>query len=146
MGRNKLVPAKDELRKMLDRGMTHGQIAELVYERTGARITPAAVSVARNRYGLKRQIPRYPQALPWRVKVEHNSRYVARMLRAHARRKAGLPLPPEVEKKLDTWINTLKVNNAVVHYNPNTEEGFFYVDPRPGIDTGLVRVPDEPER
>lgn len=146
MGRTKLVPAKDELRKMLSAGMSHGEIAQVVYERTGQRVTPAAVSVARLRYGLPAQAPKYVDALPWRVKVEHNTRYIARMLRAHARRKAGLPLPPETERRLDTWINTLKANNAVVHYQPNTEEGFFYVDPRPGIDRGLIRVPDEPAR
>ena len=63
------------------------------------------------------------------------------MLRAAARRDDGRGNSPVIEAQLDLFLRRLSELDAVVHYDPDTEEGFFRVPRRHGIDKGLVREP-----
>lgn len=44
------------------------------------------------------------------------------------------------QRQVPKWLAMLEENNAVVHYDPDTEEGFFYV-PREPQDDDIIRRP-----
>lgn len=144
MPRQRVLPAKDELISMVRRGMTQQEIVNETFDRTGVKVTRAAVSAALSRAGVQPQRPRYESLIPWKVKVAHGNNYALRMLRAEARRREGQELSEAEERRLASWKKLLKLNHAVVHYDPDTEQGFYYVDPRPQ-DKDLIRVPDSVE-
>jgi hypothetical protein len=62
------------------------------------------------------------------------------MLRAEARRRAGKDLTETDQNRLKNWMEMIKEEDAVVHYDPDTEEGFFYV-PRQEGDDDLIHRP-----
>jgi len=130
--RQRLIPEPSELRRLLAAGLTHAEIADLVYGRTGHRIRRGSVSTAIARAGLSSTAHRYPEQLPWRVKEEHSKHYAARMLRLLGRREQEGSLPPDLDRRLDAWLKRLEATGAVVAYAPHTEEGFFYVKPPKG--------------
>ncbi|WP_199818589.1 hypothetical protein [Streptomyces sp. NRRL F-4474] len=57
------------------------------------------------------------------------------------RRRAGKELTETDETRLASWLDTLKKNRTVVHYDPDTNEGFSYV-PRKAADNDIIRRPD----
>lgn len=115
-----------ELRRMVDSGLTHAQIAERVAAETGYPVAPKTVSAALSRAGETKQ-RRYERELPWRVKTDHLYRYEAQMLRALGKRNAGLPESEYARTRLDSWLRKLESNGLVVVYVPDTEEGFFLI-------------------
>jgi hypothetical protein len=81
-------------------------------------------------------------AIPWHpIRPEHRSRYLVRMLRAAARKDRGEKSAPVIEAQLDSFLRQARELDFVVHYDPETAEGFFRVPRRPGVDTWLVRDP-----
>jgi hypothetical protein len=62
------------------------------------------------------------------------------MLRAEARRRDGYELREFDEERLPVWLDYLRENDVVVHYDPELEEGFVYV-PREAGDKDIVRQP-----
>lgn len=81
-------------------------------------------------------------AIPWYpVRPEHRSRYLVRMLRAAARRNRGEKSAAVIEAQLDSFLKQVDELDFVVHYDPDTEEGFHRVARRHGIDQGLIRTP-----
>ena len=63
------------------------------------------------------------------------------MLRAEARRRAGIELRDDETAQLNSWIDRLKEDGTVVHYDGDIDEGWFYVPRRPDIDMDLIREP-----
>lgn len=107
-------------------------------------VTKAAVHVALTRSHLIRNPrPRYDDLIPWHVKTEHSNAYPLAMLRLEARRLRGKPISEAKLKYLENWKRRLKASNAVVGYHPDLEDGFYYTEARPGIDTGLIRIPQD---
>lgn len=97
----------------------------------------------RKNRGLPRRITRDDKLLPWEIKPEHRYSWAPTMLRFEARRRAGIkPLSEREEHELNAWLAGLERDNAVVHYDPDTEQGWFLVPPRKGIDNDLIREPD----
>ncbi|MET9861948.1 hypothetical protein ABZY93_22025 [Streptomyces smyrnaeus] len=92
----------------------------------------------RRRRGLDRRIVRNDDLIPWHVREEHRWVYPVTMLRVEARRRAGMPISTDDQHRLDSWKAMLEEEDAVVHYDPDTEDGFFYV-PREPQDTDLIR-------
>lgn len=132
MAAPRLIPDATELRRLVASGKTHAEIADLVYERTGQRVTRGAVSSAISRAGLSSPANRYKDHLPWKVRIEHAKHYAARMLRLLGRRDQGDTLSEADSRRLDAWLAKLEEENAIVAYAPHTEEGFFYVKPPRG--------------
>lgn len=95
----------------------------------------------RRRRGLDRRNTRSEDLLPWKLNDEHRHLYPAMMLRTEGRRRAGKPVAEDKAKKLAGWKTYLEENNLVVHYDPDTDEGFFLV-PREERDTDLIREPE----
>lgn len=79
--------------------------------------------------------------IPWTLAPQYRDSYPVKMLRREQRRRADLPLSEAHVAELDRWIDRLREEQVVVAYTPTT--GFVYVPARPGIDTDLIRVPDE---
>lgn len=127
----KILPPKHELKKMLDQGMTHREIAEAVSRQTGRPVNRSTVSAAITRAGLSGTAKKYPETLPWTVREKHLTHYAARMLRLLGRRRAGVQNSAEMDQRLDAWLRQLEESHSVVVYLPETEEGFFYVDGSP---------------
>lgn len=110
-------------------------------------VTKQAVSKAHRewRLGIEPRVS-YKAYIPWRVKAEHNNAYPQRMLRLYGDRQMGRPLSAAGERSLAKFVAGLEENDVVVHYDRDyqggTWGGGWMVTPRrPGIDTGLIRVP-----
>ncbi|WP_432482537.1 hypothetical protein [Kineococcus esterisolvens] len=65
------------------------------------------------------------------------------MLRAEGRLRAGVELKPAEADRLEAFKRGLREQGAVIHYDGDTEQGFFRVPAREGIDTDLIRVPPQ---
>lgn len=140
----RVLPSTDELKRMRDRGMSLRQIADHVFDTTGEKVTPAAISASLARAGHALTPQRYEELIPWRVQMRHQKHFYIRMLRLEGRRRAGLELRPEDERRLNDFIEELRDNRAVIHYNPEYgTDGFYAVPARPGVDTDLIRVPED---
>ncbi|WP_327292430.1 hypothetical protein [Streptomyces sp. NBC_01198] len=94
----------------------------------------------RTRNGIPRRIARNDELIPWFVREEHRWAYPITMLRQEARRREGLPLTDDYAGRLQSWLDILKEEDVVVHYDEETEEGWFYV-PREETDTDIIRTP-----
>lgn len=121
--------------------MTQAEIAEAIAARTNYQVSRSAVSVALSRAGLTKRV-RYATTLPWRLKVQHSDAYDAYMLRLAGRMEQGKPLSPDEKKRFASWKRRLDEAGCVVHYEPRSEQGFWWVPRRPGVDRGLIREPD----
>lgn len=147
------MPAKilpdNKMRQWVREGKTNAEIVRLLDTREHITITRQAVSVWKRRAGLDVK-PEPPRRLPWKVREEHRQMSAARVIRNWVRMESGEDIP-EVEARRVTYaLNELaKVaderewkHGAVFHYDGDTEEGWFVVARRPGVDTGIYRVPD----
>ncbi len=123
-----LVPSKDVLTRWQREGLTQVQMVERHERETGVRVTRAAIASAMVRYGLSEEKPRYSETLPWKVKTDHLTEYPARMLRLLGRRQIGGELNASEDQRLDSWLAMLKRERAVVGYDPDSAEGFHYID------------------
>jgi hypothetical protein len=143
MSAKRKLPSDSVLAKWLDEGLNHEQIRARAMEITGEDITLSSVSSALSRAGLTYRV-RYDTHIPWRrISVDHNHAYQLSMLRLASRIERGLPVRAVDEKRLNNWIEQLKADGVVVHYEYESPDGFYYCKARPGIDTDLIRVPDE---
>jgi hypothetical protein len=143
MSAKRKLPSDSTLKKWLDEGLDHEQIRQRAMKETGESITLSSVSSALSRAGLTYRV-RYDTHIPWRrISVDHNHAYQLSMLRLASRIDRGLPVRKVDERRLQNWIEQLKADGVVVHYEYESPDGFYYVKARPGIDTGLIRVPEE---
>lgn len=137
----RFVPSDSILAKWKDEGLTVQQMVDRIREQDNVVVAPGTVYAALSRAGLTERI-RYEDSIPWSpIRTDHVGAYPLVMLRLAARRAAGQTLPPVREAKLDAWIARMRQEGVVVHYEHDTADGWFYVPARPGIDTGLIRVP-----
>jgi len=119
----------------LDQGNSHQDIVQYVFDTTGERVSRTTVSAAISRAGLSKPQSRYQETIPWRVKVEHIRDYPARMLRLLGRRMEGQVLNPTEANRLDSWLQQLLEDDAVVVYDP--QSGFGYASRRPEDPTDV---------
>lgn len=142
MGARRILPSDSQLKRMVDRGMTHQEIADKVSEDTGERVNRSSVSAALSRAGLTDRV-RYDEVIPFQVRAVHNYHYALTMLRVHARLEAGLEVPEDQVDRYESWRAKLEDNNGVVAYVPDTEDGFHYVrrEPEDGDSLTTLRQP-----
>ena len=141
MSGDKLVNA--ELFKQLYRaGYRFSEIQQKYFDETDIWVN--SLSTFTNwaaRLGLEeRRHTRTDDLIPWPVRREHRYRYAIMMLRAEAKRRQGKPLTDIEQRRLERWLAWLRENNAVVHYDPDTEQGWWYV-PREPSDDDIIRRP-----
>lgn len=99
----------------------------------------------RRRRGLDPRIVRDTELIPWEIKPEHRWKYPVAMLRLEARVRANANLTEDEQGRLASWKAMLEEENAVVHYDPETDEGFHYVKRQPG-DDDLIHRPAKGRR
>lgn len=131
-----------EVIRWFQEGRTYQWMCDEYERKYNIIMVPSAFGNFRRRRGLDRRLVRNDDLIPWEVKVEHRWAYPLAMLRTEARQRAGSKLTPSDEKRLATWKANMEERDVVVHYDPETEEGFFYVPRRPGVDTDMIRQPD----
>ncbi|MFC4089368.1 hypothetical protein [Micromonospora sp. GCM10011541] len=132
---------EQEVMRWFEEGKTYQWMVAEYKRKYNIDTVPSLWGNFRRRRGLERRTLRDDELLPWGMKDEHRWLFPAQMLRAEARRRAGKVLRPEEEKRVDSFIDRLKRDGLVVHYDIDTKEGFFYVPARPGIDTDLIHKP-----
>jgi hypothetical protein len=104
------------------------------------KTTVTMFSNFRRRKGLAPRIARDPNVVPWALKEEHGWATPLTLLRLEARRRNNFPLRAVDKTRLENWLKELKEKNVVVHYDPDTDQGFFYV-PREEGDDDIIRRP-----
>lgn len=143
MGTSKIVN-ETEVLHWFEEGKTYHEMIQLYREKYNIETTISMWGNFRRRRGLDRRTAWDNTLIPWAVRLEHRYSYPILMLRKEARRRAGFQNPPGVDGEIDVWIKGMEANDTVLHYEPDTDQGWFYVPRRHGIDTDLIRVPDKP--
>lgn len=129
--------------KMAEQMLRSGATQREVAEKFG--VTQAAISRAVTRGAIKHEYTSYAQgrSMPWHIREEHQNKYLARMLRAHHRKEQGLTSAPPLERMLESFLRSAEEQDFVITYDPDTEDGFFRVPRRPGVDDlPLIRRDD----
>lgn len=141
MGARKIVD-EGEVIRWFEEGRTYAWMIEEYRRKYNIETVPSMWGNFRRRRGLQRRITRNDELIPWAVKPEHRWLYPIAMLRAEARRREkGEEALSELEKlRLPSWKKMLEEEGAVVHYDPDTDEGFFYI-PRQEGDDDLIHKP-----
>lgn len=134
-----------EIKKKVAQGWTHQEIADWASEKMGTRISRSTVSVALHRMG-ETTLIRYEREIPWKVRDIHARKYHAGMLRLQARLDRGQKLNEGDLRRVTAWRNALERDNAVIHYEPDTDVGWWKITRRKGIDKWWIREPDVPAR
>jgi hypothetical protein len=141
MGKRK-IQDESEVVRWFEEGRTYAWMIAEYKRKYGIDTVPSMWGNFRRRRGLDRRIVRDDDLIPWFVKEEHRWAYPLAMLRAEARRRAGKELTETDTSRLANWLEMLNDEKAVVHYDPDTDEGFFYI-PREPKDDDIIRRPDE---
>lgn len=139
----KKIEYEHELVRLLEEGKSPSEISRWYLETKKLDIAPGTISVFKHRRGVGHaHHERNRDLIPWVLLPQHRPRYPAKMLRLEARRRAGKELTPENQTRLDAWLEQRQMTDTVVHYDPETDQGFWYVARRPGVDDDLIRVWD----
>ncbi|MEU7030036.1 hypothetical protein AB0A60_25565 [Streptomyces sp. NPDC046275] len=136
------IQDKSEVLRWFAEERTYAWMVEQYKTKYNIETTEPMWAAFRRRNGIDRRNTRSDDLLPWKLKEEHRHLYPAMMLRSEGRLRAGKAVAAEKLKKLQTWKAKLQEENLVVHYDPDTEEGFFLI-PREPQDTDLIRTPME---
>jgi hypothetical protein len=136
------VQNMQEALRWLEEGKTYQWIVDEYRRKYQIETTISMWAGIRRRYGIDTRIVRDDNLIPWAVKPEHRHSHAVSMLRAEARRRAGKTLTSHMEDMLNVWIDGLNRDGTVVHYDPDTDAGWWYVPRRKGVDTDLIRVPE----
>ena len=129
-----------EVEQLLRSGWSQMRVVR-AYRAKGIDVSQSAISQAITVGRIKVNTDRIASGVPWPLKPEHRHRHAARMLRSQTRLDAGLTIGPTLVGQVTAWRESLELDNSVVHYDPDTEEGFWRVPRRAGVDTWWVRDP-----
>lgn len=138
MGARKIVNESEVIR-WFEEGRTQRWMSEEYARKYNIQTSPTLFANFRTRRGLPRRIARDVDLIPWHVLAQHRNHYDVAMLRAEGRRRAGLPLAEGQAARLEAWLKKINEANVVIHYDPDTAQGFWQVPARKGED--LIRRP-----
>lgn len=141
MGAKKIVDETEVIR-WFEEGKTYAEMAQIYRDKYNIETVPSMWGNFRRRHGLDRRIERNDDLIPWAVEKRHRWAYPLMMLRTEGRRRSGLEVAESMTGRLDRWLETMKKDDTVVHYDPDTDDGFFYVPRREGVDKDLIRQPE----
>ncbi|MGW0861310.1 hypothetical protein [Streptomyces sp. NPDC002611] len=140
MPASKIVNEQEVIR-WFEEGKTYQWMVDEYKRKYDIDTKPSMWGNFRKRRGLDARIIRDAELIPWKIKTEHQWKYPVAMLRLVARVKAGYSITDDEAARLASWKEMLAEENAVVHYDPETEDGFFYV-PRQKEDDEYIHVPE----
>jgi hypothetical protein len=138
MGASKIVD-EQEVMRWFEEGRTYAWMVDTYRTKYNIETVPSLWGNFRRRRGLTRRITRNDDLIPWHVLPQHRWDYNVVMLRVEARRRAGSDVRTVDLDRLESWKRKLRDNGAVVHYDPDTEQGFFLVPRQPGDDDLIHR-------
>lgn len=130
-----------EVEQLLRSGKTQQEVVH-VYRQRGVDIAQSTISQAITSGRIKVDTNRHSGGIPWKLRPPHRHLHAARMLRTQARLDAGLEVGTSLLSQVTSWREGLEAEGSVIHYDPETPEGFWRVDRREGIDTWWVRDPN----
>ncbi|MGW5130896.1 hypothetical protein [Streptomyces sp. NPDC004135] len=133
MPASKIVNEQEVIR-WFEEGRTYQWMVEEYKRKYKIDTKPSMWGNFRKRRGLDARIIRDAELIPWKVNPEHQWKYPVAMLRLVAREKAGYSITEDEAARLASWKEMLAEEDAVVHYDPDTEDGFFYVRRQEGDD------------
>ena len=138
------VPDRTTLDRYLGEGLSQREIVEAWEKDSHVRVSRSAIAMAIERYGLRSVTPRprYDDLLPWQVHKEHTMHRDARMLRLEARRRRGAELNAGERSNLEKWLAALESHNAVVAYDGETAQGFWWVRRTEEDGEDIIRRPE----
>lgn len=136
---SKIVDEAEAIR-WYEEGRTFQWMVDEYRRKYNVETTTSMWSNWRNRRGLEHRYVRDDELVPWSVLPEHKASYALAMLRVEAQRRAGIEMDPDKAKRLESWLTQLDEAGAVVYYDPETDEGFHYVE-RAKDDTDIIRKP-----
>ena len=140
VARSKIVD-EGEVIRWFEEGRTYEWMTQTYLAKYHIETSPGMWGNFRRRRGLDRRSVRDDDLIPWAVRSEHRWAYPLAMLRSEGRLRAGRELRAIEAIRLDGFKRGLEQDKVVVHYDPDTDEGFFYVPRREGVDLDLIRVP-----
>jgi hypothetical protein len=135
------IQNEQEVVRWYEEGRTYQWMVDEYRRRYKIETTVAMFSNFRSRKNLDRRNIWDTDLIPWALNDEHRWHYAAMMLRLQARVNAGQELDQADADRLASWKAKLEEANAVVHYDPDTTEGFFYIPREPDDRDALVRRP-----
>lgn len=137
MPARRIVPDNNTLARWVEEGLTHEQIAQRILEETGENVARSTVSVALHRAGLTDNRASFKEEIPWRLRGKDLKAYPIRMLRLLGKRRQGLELNEDENRRLDSWLATMDAENAVVAWDPDSTPSIFYTDRQPEDPTDI---------
>lgn len=141
MGASK-IQNEQEVLKWFEEGRTYDWMIQTYRDKYNIETSISMWGNFRRRHGLDRRTAWDTDLIPWAINAEHRYSYPILMLRKEARRRAGFELSDQQSHEIDAWLAGMEADGTVLHYEPDTEQGWFYVPRRPGIDKDLIRKPD----
>ena len=129
-----------EVEQLLRSGWSQTRVVKMYRER-GVTVSQSAISQAISSGRIRVDTDRTTGGVPWRLKAEHRHLHAARMLRTQARLDRGMEIGVSLTKQVESWRSGLEAENSVIHYDPDTTEGFWRVARRPGVDLWWFRDP-----
>jgi hypothetical protein len=136
------VQNHQELNAWITEGRPYSWIIDKYQEKYGITLKPTMLANYRRRHGLPPRNVRDDKLIPWYVKPEHRKLYRVEMLRMVARMRAGAELTEREQTRVTSFLENLRAANAVITYEPASEEGFYYV-PRLPEDDDIIRRPEK---
>lgn len=134
------IQNESEVLRWFEEGRTYDWMVAEYKRKYQLDTTPNMWAAFRRRRGLPRRNMRDLELIPWRMRDEHMQAYPVIMLRAVARERAGKNLSDRERRRVKTWLADRERDDTVVHYDADTEQGFFYV-PRGEDDRDLIHEP-----
>ena len=136
------VESEEEVVRWYNDGRTFRWMAEEHERKYGRKPSIAAFQSVIRRRGLPPRSLRENPLISWRVRREHQRKWTHTQLRNENRRRNGLHVNSSALTDLERWKIALDKAGAVVDYRRDTEEGYFLVPRRDGIDRDLIREPE----
>ena len=142
------MPGPKLPRELVLRWLAEGVTQREIVERLAQQVvdtTQSAVAMLKARHATGKRAETMRTAtradlLPWSLRPEHRQLHAAKMLRAKSRLDRGEDIGPSQKRQLESWLAGLEADQACIHYDPDTEQGFWRVPRRPGLD-GIIRDP-----
>lgn len=141
MGASK-IQNEQEVLKWFEEGRTYEWMIQTYLEKYNIETTVSMWGNFRRRKGLDRRTAWDTELIPWAIHPRHRYQYAILMLRKEARRRAGFDITEQQEHEIDAWLAGMEANGTVLHYDPDTDQGWFYVPRREGVDTDIIRRPE----
>ncbi|PFG18523.1 hypothetical protein [Serinibacter salmoneus] len=145
MARSKIQDL-DEVKAWFDAELPYAEMIRRYRNSYGIETTATMWSNWRRKLGYPTRLDRQALLIPWAVSEEHRALAPIQALRGIAARRAGLDRDKARIALGAQWEHALDEAGLVIHYDPDTEQGFFLVPAREDIDLDVIREPNELRR